>query len=132
MWSPEAPSRFTMLEDPADPDAMDAASTPRMVLPWEDSREGMRCCALGGELMSHNTYENIVHNKANIDYCIDQFAFVSSRINNTGLDTQVRPGSSVAQGVMQANLLQAVGWASGLAEQEVENGWCWSWGVGRH
>eukprot|EP00287_Rhodomonas_sp_CCMP768_P005409 CAMPEP_0196723872 /NCGR_PEP_ID=MMETSP1091-20130531/5929_1 /TAXON_ID=302021 /ORGANISM="Rhodomonas sp., Strain CCMP768" /LENGTH=66 /DNA_ID=CAMNT_0042065913 /DNA_START=75 /DNA_END=275 /DNA_ORIENTATION=+ len=52
-----------MLDDPEDPEAMDAALK-----------------ALGGELMSHNTYDNIVHNKANIDYCIDQFSFVSSRI----------------------------------------------------
>ncbi len=37
--------------------------------------------ALGGELLSHNTYQNIVHNKANIDYCIDQFKFIESRIS---------------------------------------------------
>jgi hypothetical protein len=37
--------------------------------------------ALGGELISHNTYQNIVHNKANIDYCIGQFKFVESRIS---------------------------------------------------
>lgn len=36
--------------------------------------------AMSGELASHNTYANIVHNKANIDYCIQQFKFVSSRI----------------------------------------------------
>ena len=37
--------------------------------------------ALGGELMSHNTYANIVHNKANVDYCVGQFKFVESRIS---------------------------------------------------
>lgn len=36
--------------------------------------------ALGGELLSHNTYKNIVNNKANIDYCITQFNYVESRI----------------------------------------------------
>jgi len=36
--------------------------------------------AASGQLMSHNTYANIVNNKSNIDYCIDQFNFVSSRI----------------------------------------------------
>ena len=36
--------------------------------------------AMSGELASHNTYDNIVHNKANIDYCIEQFKFISSRI----------------------------------------------------
>ena len=30
--------------------------------------------------MSHNTYQNIVENKGNIDYCIKQFDFVESRI----------------------------------------------------
>ena len=36
--------------------------------------------ACSGELMSHNTYANIVKNKSNIDYCIDQFSFISNRI----------------------------------------------------
>lgn len=36
--------------------------------------------AMSGQLASHNTYANIVHNKANIDYCIEQFSFISSRI----------------------------------------------------
>ena len=31
--------------------------------------------------MSHNTYANIVHNKANVDYCVGQFKFVESRIS---------------------------------------------------
>jgi hypothetical protein len=35
---------------------------------------------MSGQLASHNTYANIVHNKANIDYCIEQFNFISSRI----------------------------------------------------
>ena len=37
--------------------------------------------ALGGELLSHNTYANIVKNKANVDYCVGQFQFVESRIS---------------------------------------------------
>ncbi len=33
--------------------------------------------AMSGELASHNTYANIVHNKANIDYCIAQVMPIS-------------------------------------------------------
>ena len=67
MWSPEH-GRTTMLpettgDDAEDPDAMQAS---------------LEACS--GELMSHNTYANIVKNKSNIDYCIDQFSFISNRI----------------------------------------------------
>lgn len=48
--------------------------------------------AMSGQLASHNTYANIVHNKANIDYCIEQFSFVESRIKCIKLMTgNVRP-----------------------------------------
>lgn len=36
--------------------------------------------ACSGALMSHNTYKNIVANKGNMDYCIEQFAYISNRI----------------------------------------------------
>jgi hypothetical protein len=35
---------------------------------------------MSGQLMSHNTKQNVLNNTENIDYCVDQFAFVSSRI----------------------------------------------------
>ena len=36
--------------------------------------------ACSGELISHNTTQNIINNKANIDYCIDNFNYISNRI----------------------------------------------------
>eukprot|EP00960_Hanusia_phi_P003019 89734-Hanusia_phi.AAC.1 len=36
--------------------------------------------AMSGELMSFRTAKNIAHNKDNIDYCIDQFNYISNRI----------------------------------------------------
>mmetsp|Transcript_13894 Transcript_13894/g.21664 ORF Transcript_13894/g.21664 Transcript_13894/m.21664 type:complete len:82 (+) Transcript_13894:30-275(+) len=67
MWTPMGENgRFTMLPDEApeiDEDAKTAAAE-----------------AIGGQLMSSNTYANIVHNKDNIDYCIDQFNYITNRI----------------------------------------------------
>ena len=42
--------------------------------------QGVAVQAASGELMSHNTAANIVQNKYNINYCVDQFQFISNRI----------------------------------------------------
>lgn len=64
MWSVDgAVPAFSQMLDEVDEDAQNAA---------------IEACS--GELMSHNTYKNIVHNKGNIDYCIEQYAYISNRI----------------------------------------------------
>mmetsp|Transcript_24230 Transcript_24230/g.35521 ORF Transcript_24230/g.35521 Transcript_24230/m.35521 type:complete len:92 (-) Transcript_24230:241-516(-) len=62
MWNPEQ-QHVQSLDEEVDEGAMNAA---------------LESCS--GALMSHNTYKNIVSNKGNMDYCIEQFAYISNRI----------------------------------------------------
>merc|ERR1712216_1034776 len=71
MWSPEQLGNRTQMLD-EDPFAID-----------DDGVASAQAAALeaaSGELMSHNTAANIVKNKYNINYCVDQFQFISNRI----------------------------------------------------
>jgi len=62
MWAPEQ-QHIQCLDEEVDEDAMNAA---------------LEACS--GALMSHNTYKDIVKNKGNIDYCVEQFSYISNRL----------------------------------------------------
>ncbi|EKX34767.1 hypothetical protein GUITHDRAFT_155648 [Guillardia theta CCMP2712] len=72
VWYPEMMGRMQLLtgED-------DGAAGAHEV---DEATKKVAAEAMSGELMSFRTAQNIAHNKDNIDYCIDQFNYISNRI----------------------------------------------------